>query len=139
MLWSLIVTFLCLIGFTWQVYTISLQYFEYDTTSQVILFKNDPIRPPVIDVCFDNSDIVVNSNNASARMLFAAATPSQAIVQPLFRHDDFSYSVVPGNISELIVSRGIRQAKFCYSIELNSNITFPRRFIVNSIKSPYFY
>ena len=49
---------ICLIGVTWQIATVSNDYFSYAVVSEVIIEKRKDVHPPAMSLCLPYADVV---------------------------------------------------------------------------------
>lgn len=162
---SLIVRFVCIMGFVWQVTNVSNSFFQYKTTSKVLLNSRETRILPQIQLCFTYSDILqierlnrllgtsyvrtndpmavkrMQSNLTIAQILRSVPSHNESIASCTFRdpQDGLLMLERQGNncLSFFLVRRYYIQSYVCYIISFTQKTdSFSGKQVANSLHQP---
>lgn len=119
----------CFIAFTYQLSSLGIEYFKYNTISKIEVSFQDEQQYPTLTFCMYQTDInntILNKrnpphdyNNLTVKQLFQLTPKEEDVISNCSLRDDFHYGLVPQSqnscLSFFVVSKAVRGTFVCYS------------------------
>lgn len=120
-----------------QIIYISQQYFEYDTLTQVVIYRPSQLKPPAIALCGVAASLTNTSK--STFDIFSSTPTASDLITKVAIHDTSGYEFRRANKSKLNPIRFYKNRYLCYEIKLHPTTVFSRRHLSNGYYFPIFY
>lgn len=140
-----------MIGCTYQVVNVSIQYLRYETSTETTITSELPVEPPSVNTCFELSDIIVKSKydelvNGSQRdlddltieELFAITPDGSEIARYCLVHDHDTYKTKRVNCERFEILKFFKQNMICFLVRLDTK-PFEYSYITNGFSRPFVY
>lgn len=131
----------CLIGLTWQICLITIEYQRYDVITLVSLKTPSIVKPPAIAACFfleEIREIKDKFRNLTAEQIFNWLPKEDEIVSELYRHKENSYEIIrlSKKSPDIKIRRFIKQLCVCYGFSLSDKIDIRFYHLRNTYDDP---
>ena len=141
-----------LLGFAFQVHKISVEYFKYETVTQLKLEFPDRVTPPDVFFCFKHMNFFIDGLNNTNHELFNTSQEAFDQTPSVFKmikkcrirsHTEFKSSFELNGTdcieNAVKVSKLVKQRFVCYSYSVTFADWFDLQFFINGNESPFFY
>lgn len=162
---SLLVRLICVLGFVWQVSNVSSSFFQYKTTSKVLLNSREAETLPQLQLCFTYSDIldwdrvnrqsgtkysrtdneaeirVIQSNLTIAQILDNVPAGNESIASCRFRDPRDGLLMLYREAGDCLLLFQVRryyvQSFVCYTYNFTADVSgFSAKQVANSLVQP---
>ena len=142
-LWWFNIT-LCSIGFLFQFISLSVQYFEYETSSKIEVSLEDRQKYPTLGLCMYTGDLLRINNvsqqlsNLTVRQIFETTPKGEDLILGCALRDDSHYGLTnqsPATCREFFsISEALRGPFICYNFVPGESQTFPLTKVATSYR-----